>query len=247
MLMFVKFELSYKPFKYTTMPTCEELERAKTFVILDFGPYVFQKIFGVEEIVGRLFDFVGMFNIGLSLLTKEGGMRAISSVKRNHGKIFYNGNFNDDSIEAIKQSVETVVAEGVQMFTVNMSSGSPVVRQAIESKGKSEVCVVPPFITSDIVFKAQHALNLGCDAILCSPEQLFEIGFIPELARLKKIVYGVRPAFIQGENHTKMTPNEAIRYGASGIIFCEDIMSPPKGMLPEEVAQCILEEIADIF
>lgn len=226
------------------MPTCEELERAKNYVILDFGPYVFSKIFEVEETVGRLFDFVGMFSIGLSLLTKEGGIRAISSIKKNHGKIFYNGNFNDESYEVIKQSVKSIVENGVQMFTV-----SPwILRQALKSKGESEVCIVlPP--SGDLALIAQHAFSLGCDAILCSPVQLRKIGLIPELVGLKKVVYGVRPAFIQGENPKEMTPKEAINFGADHMIFnYEDFTkSFSEGMFPEGVAQCILEEIADVF
>lgn len=227
-----------------------DLERAKNFFILDFGTRGSSNSILVEEIVEKLLGDVGMFKIGLNLLTKEGGLKAISAVKKNHGIIFYDGNFNDQSIEVIKQSVEIIVKEGVKMFTVNMSFGAlDIVRQAVESKGESEVCVViPP--SGDFAIMAQHAFTLGCSAVLCSPEQLINIRLIPELSRLKKVVYGVLPAFMQGENPNVMTLKEAINFGANHIILNHDdivVFYKAKGILREEVTLNILEEIAEVF
>lgn len=227
------------------MATREKLERAKNYVILDLGSYISSNIFLVEEMVVKLLDYVEMFKIGLNLLTIEGSPKAINAVKRNHGKIFYHGNFNDESMKVIKQSVESIVKERVTMFTVNMSSS---VKQIVESKEGSKVCIVlPP--SGDFVLIAKQALALGCEAVLCSPQQLKEIGLILVLLPLKKIVYGICPAFIQGENSKEMTPKEAINFGADYMIFnYEDFTkSFSEGMLPEEVAMHILEEIADVF
>lgn len=231
------------------------LERARKKVILALDVDNLDKAI---DLVKRLFPFVGMFKVGLELLTAEGAPKVVAAIKEAGGDVMYDGKF-DDIPNTVGNSSKQAAKLGVKIFNLHASAGMPAMLEAVKNKGRSKVFAVTVLTSidehnSNIVFggptkakvlqMAREATLAGCDGVICSPQELIMLRSCPELAKLKIITPGIRPEFSQVNDQKRiMTPFEAIEAGADYLVIGRPI-TKPDGMTPEDAALKVLEEVA---
>lgn len=213
----------------------------------------------LRYLVRHLSPHVGMFKIGLELITAIGVERAVSIVKTYSETdigVFLDGKFCDIP-NTVAAASRNVVAKGVDVFNVHASAGIDAIRAACENKGKAKVLAVTVLTSIDdanaqaIYMRdaASAAVDLGtmavlsgADGIICSPKEL------PLFSDLKclKVTPGVRPDWAAAQDQKRvMTPAEAVRGGATYLVIGRPITDPPKSIgLPADAAERIAAEIA---
>jgi orotate phosphoribosyltransferase len=236
----------------------ERLERARQRVVLALDVDTLDKAL---DLVSRLHPYVGMFKVGLELLTAEGAPQVVKAIKEAGGEIFFDGKF-DDIGNTIGAATKAATKHGVKIINLHASATMPAMLEAVKNKGRAKIYAVTVLTSidehnSNIVFggptkakvlqMAREAKLAGCDGIICSPQELEMLGLCPELSSLKKMTPGIRPAFSQVNDQKRiMTPAEAIKAGAHYLVIGRPI-TKPDGMTPEEAALKVLEEIAEVL
>ncbi len=88
---------------------------------------------------------------------------------------------------------------------------------------------------------ARNALIAGCDALVCSPQELLFLNQFPELRRLTKITPGIRPKGVSAQDQKRIsTPYQAILNGADLLVIGRAITQAKN---PLETVQTIDQEI----
>jgi orotate phosphoribosyltransferase len=233
----------------------KRLERARKRIVLALDVDTLDKAL---DLVRRLHPYVGMFKVGLELLTAEGAPQVVKAIKEAGGEVFYDGKF-DDIGNTIGAATKAAAKHGVKIINLHASATMPAMLEAVKNKGRAKIYAVTVLTSidepnSNIIFggptkakvlqMAREATLAGCDGIICSPQELEMLGACPELSSLKKMTPGIRPAFSQVNDQKRiMTPAEAIKAGAHLLVIGRPI-TKPDGMTPEEAAQKVLEEVA---
>lgn len=236
----------------------KRLERARKKVVLALDVNNLEQAVNLIE---KLSPYVGMFKVGLELLTTYGAPRVINILKLHHVKIFYDGKF-DDIPATIAGAVKAVVAFNVSIFNIHASASMASILSAVENKGRSKLYAVSVLTSidennSNIVFggppkakvlqMAREVALAGCDGLICSPQELEMLRSCPELNGLKIMTPGIRPAFSQlNDQKRTMTPAEAIKAGADYLVIGRPI-TKPDSMSQQEAALKVLEEIAEVL
>ena len=98
-------------------------------------------------------------------------------------------------------------------------------------------------VKSKVLEFARTALIAGCDALVCSPQELVFLNQFPELQRLTKITPGIRPEGVSAQDQKRInTPYQAILNGADLLVIGRAITQAKN---PLEAVQTINEEIAE--
>ena len=211
------------------------------------------------ELIGQLAPYVGLFKVGLELISAAGGSQAVQFVHEHGGKVFYDGKF-DDIPNTVGAASKVVAGLGVKMFNVHASAGIEAMRAAANNRGKSLVLAVTVLTSLEennahLIFGgpskakvlqfARDAKLAGCDGIICSPQELELLGKQKELAGLFRVTPGVRPEWAEaGDQKRVMTPGEAIKAGADYLVIGRPITKPPEAIgSPVAAAQRIAKEI----
>jgi orotidine-5'-phosphate decarboxylase len=213
-----------------------------------------------EALVRELSGHVGVFKVGLELLSAEGSARVVSMVHRHHGRVFYDAKFSDIP-NTMAGAARSVAALEAAMFTVHASAGREALRQAIAARGQSMVLAVTVLTSLDdaasaeifgapaaekVVALARLAAEAGAQGIVCSPLELRVLRATPGLESIFTVVPGIRPEWASaGDQARVMTPREAIAAGASAIVVGRPITRPPAGTSRVEAAERIAAEVEE--
>jgi orotidine-5'-phosphate decarboxylase len=156
----------------------------------------------LRPLVEDLAPHVGMFKVGLELITRF-GPRAVEFVQNLGGRVFYDGKFNDIP-NTVGQATKAAVSLGVEMFNVHASSGKEAMRAAAAEKGKSKMLVVT-VLTS---LKAESLFDIGH----LLPAILLEIN--PEIirSRMDRLLKDYVP------NLVREMATAAAQCGADGVV-----------------------------
>ncbi|NBX68663.1 MAG: orotidine-5'-phosphate decarboxylase [Proteobacteria bacterium] len=209
--------------------------------------------------IEALAPYVGMFKVGLELITSQGAPTVIHHIHRLGGQIFFDGKF-DDIPNTVGRASRIVSSMGVKMFNVHASCGVDSIKAAADNKGNSLLLVVTVLTsTSDeesqrifgspahekVIQFAQNAKAAGADGIICSPQELELLAQLPELRDLLKVTPGVRPEWAEANDQKRiLTPAQAMKMGATHLVIGRPISNPPRGIgNPVDAAKKILEEI----
>jgi len=177
------------------------------------------------------------------LITAEGGPQTVKFIHSLGGRVFYDGKF-DDIPNTIGRATKVVAGLGVDMFNLHASASIDAMMEAVANKGDS-ICLVVTELTSideedsSLIFGlpskakvlqfARDAKLAGCDGIICSPQELQLFSKHKELSGLRKYTPGVRPEWAPANDQKRhMTPGEAIKAGATGVIIGRPITDPPE-------------------
>ncbi|MFM8316445.1 MAG: orotidine-5'-phosphate decarboxylase [Deltaproteobacteria bacterium] len=209
--------------------------------------------------IEALSPYVGMFKVGLELLTAQGAPSVIHHIHRLGGQVFFDGKF-DDIPNTVGAASRAVSSMGVKMFNVHASCGLDSLKAAADNKGNALLLVVTvltsiPDAESQRIFGAQphekviqfahDAKAAGADGIICSPQELELLAQIPDLRSLLKVTPGVRPEWAEANDQKRiLTPAQAMKMGATHLVIGRPISNPPRGIgSPIDAAKKILEEI----
>ncbi len=220
------------------------------------------------KLVDQLKDHVGLFKVGLELLTKEGALEVTEAIHKKmltktSKSIFYDGKFLDIPNTVAGASKAVCMLKGVGMFNVHASGGIEMMRVAAKIAK-----VLPPKILAVTVLTslseeeaylsygapskakviefARWAKIAGVDGLICSAQELEVLGKCKEFNDLLKVTPGIRPKWAQkGDQKRVMTPAEAIEAGADYLVIGRPIRKPPKEIGgPIDAAKKIAEEIS---
>jgi orotidine-5'-phosphate decarboxylase len=231
-------------------------------------------VYKAKMLVTQLTPHVGYFKIGLeliysmlaSLLTAKDEEEAVHTLNeiRELFDAIKDQTFLDTKLDDIPNTVagatKAIARIGTKIFNVHASAGPEAVKQAVANKGDAVVLGVTVLTSHNeescvstfgdkpgpkVIQFAKMLAEVGANGIVCSPQELRLLAQHPELAKLKKVVPGVRPEWAAvGDQKRVMTPAEAILAGADFLVIGRPITQPPKEIGgPVEAAQKIAEEI----
>lgn len=209
--------------------------------------------------IEALSPHVGMFKVGLELITSQGAPAVVHHIQRMGGQVFFDGKF-DDIPNTVAAASRAISGMGVKMFNVHASCGMDSIKAAADNKGNSQLLVVTVltslndeesnriFGTSPhekVIQFAKDAKAAGADGIICSPQELELLVQLPELRELLKVTPGIRPEWAEANDQKRvLTPAQAIKMGATHLVIGRPISNPPRGIgNPVDAAKKILEEI----
>jgi len=202
---------------------------------------------------------VGLFKVGLQLLTAEGAPRVVQAILDCKTRVFLDGKFCDipNTVGAASKAASEL---GVMMFNVHASCGVAAMKAAVANRGYSQVAAVTVLTSLEeneahlifgqpskakVIQMTQWAKLAGVQAIICSPQELALLKSRPELGGLDFVTPGVRPGWAaKGDQKRVMTPGEAVKAGAEYLVIGRPITQPPEEIGgPVEAAKKIAEEI----
>ena len=224
--------------------------------------------FRAIQLVGMLRDHVGVFKVGLELLTATGA--EIFDKLRDAGaeRIFYDAKLHDIP-NTVAGAMRGVVRRGAWCVTVHTTGGSEMLRAAVETArqeatvaGVERPLVLGVTLLTSIgsqvlreelwssipvedyvVSLAKMARESGCDGVIASPQEILLLRRAIPDRKFLIITPGVRPVGSEaGDQVRVMTPANAIRNGASYLVIGRPIVAAPS---PVAAAEKIAAEIAE--
>jgi orotidine-5'-phosphate decarboxylase len=222
------------------------------------------------QLVGQLRNRVGVFKIGLELVTATG--TEIFDKLRDAGaeRIFYDAKLHDIP-NTVAGAMRGVVRRGAWCVTVHTTGGSAMLRAAVETAKqeaqdfgterplilgvtvltsigpdtlRNELRVGQP-VEEYVVSLAKLAQEAGCDGVIASPQEIIAVRKeIPD-PNFLVVTPGVRPAGSDADDQARvMTPADAIRSGASYLVIGRPIVA---ALDPVAAAERIADEIAAVI
>ncbi|MBD3360149.1 MAG: orotidine-5'-phosphate decarboxylase [Candidatus Buchananbacteria bacterium] len=212
-----------------------------------------------DHLVEQLSPYVGLFKVGLQLITAEGAPRIVDFIHQRKSRVFFDGKFCDipNTIGKASKAVSELKA---CMFNVHASCGVAAMKAAVANRGWSQVLAVTVLTSLEeneanlifgqpskakVIQMAQWAKMAGVQGIICSPKELMLLKARPELIDLDFVTPGIRPEWAaKGDQARVTTPFKAVKAGVEYMVIGRPITQPPKEIgSPVEAAQKIIEEI----
>lgn len=218
------------------------------------------------QLVGLLREQVGVFKVGLELVTAAGVQ--IFDKLRDAGaeNLFYDAKLHDIP-NTVAGAMRGVARLGVWSVTLHTAGGAAMLRAAVEAAAIGSesaglprpkllgvtvlTSIGPQSLTQELRVSlpveeyvphlARLAHEAGCDGVIASPQEIGAIrAAIPDRDFLI-ITPGVRPAGASaGDQARVMTPREAVAAGADYLVIGRPIVQAPD---PAEAAAAIAREI----
>jgi orotidine-5'-phosphate decarboxylase len=208
-----------------------------------------------ENLIRELAPHVGLFKVGLQLLTAVGAPKVVEFVHRFGGNTFLDGKF-DDIPNTVAEATAAASAMRVNMLNVHASAGIPAMMAAVLNKGNSKVLAVTVLTSlgesqvlsifgapskEKVLQLAWDAKIAGVDGIICSPQELVFLRQRSEFKDLLFVTPGIRSKEDPPDDQKRtMSPGEAILAGAHYLVIGRPIT---KQKYPADAAKRIAEEM----
>lgn len=219
------------------------------------------------RLVEQLAPHVGLFKIGLELITKlaliglEQDIMQQSAVSKLFAllgnNIFWDGKW-DDIPNTVGGAAKVLQKLNPRMLNVHASAGIKAIQSAVEHRGESMVLGVTVLTSLDsrnchLIFGdvpelkvlqfAQMLLDGGAQGMVCSPQELLAVRKYKAHDSLKLVIPGIRPADSAQDDQSRIaTPGQAIFNGADYLVIGRPITQAPD---PVAAAQAIAAEIGE--
>jgi orotidine-5'-phosphate decarboxylase len=212
-----------------------------------------------EEALGlvkQLRPQVSRFKVGLQLYT-AGGPHVVRDIAASGAKIFLDLKFHDIP-NTVAGAVTSALSLGVDMLTIHLSGGEPMVRAAVQAAQEQVTILGVTVLTSqndeslgsigineslsDHVRRlATMGVSCGIEGLVASPQEAAMLKrFVP--AAIKIITPGIRPGGTSaGDQKRVATPRAAIEAGADYLVIGRPITAAPD---PVAAMQSIMKELA---
>jgi len=218
-------------------------------------------------LVERLRNHVGLFKVGLELLTAQGAQVIARLTAAGAERIFFDAKLHDIP-NTVAGAMRGVVRHGAWCVTVHASGGAAMLRAAVEAahatadqEGRKRPRVMavtvltslnPTMLRDELQVSAglqDHVAHMaclahecGCDGVIVSPQEIHVVRRTVLDPNFLVITPGVRPAGSDvGDQSRVMTPGEAVGRGADYLVIGRPITADPD---PIGAAQRIAAEIA---
>jgi orotidine-5'-phosphate decarboxylase len=208
-----------------------------------------------EAMIARLGDSVTFYKIGYQL-AYAGGLPLVRELAASGKKVFIDLKLHDIG-NTVARGVESIATSGATFLTVHAYPQT--MKAAVEGRAGSGLKLLAVTVltsyddndlhaagyrlgVSDLVeARAQQALALGIDGLVCSPEEVSNLRKIVG-HRMNLVTPGVRPAgAATGDQKRIMTPARAIAAGADYLVVGRPVMEAGD---PKAAADAIVAEIA---
>ena len=142
-----------------------------------------------RHLVSQIGDSVEFYKVGMELYAAA-GMGIVNSLMDNGKQVFLDLKFHDIG-ETVKRAVRVVAGSGVRFLTIHAVEN--VIRAAVEGKGSSGLALLAVTVLTDtdqrdlhrmglnctveelVVRRAQTAVELGVDGLVCSPLEVAQV------------------------------------------------------------------------
>ena len=221
------------------------------------------------HLVEKLQEHVGVFKVGLELVTATGVQIFAKLREAGARRLFFDAKLHDIP-NTVTGAMRGVVGLGAWCVTVHATGGRAMLSAAVqaaqseaeaagvprpkvlavtvltsinETMLREELCVDLP--VAEYVGKlAKMAREAGCDGVIASPHEIAVVRAAVPANGFLVVTPGVRPLGAeQGDQARVMTPEQAIRLGASHLVIGRPIVASPD---PVEAAREIADEIAGL-
>ncbi len=217
------------------------------------------------NLVGQLKEYVGIFKVGMQLLTSD-GPEVVRCIREEGKKVFYDAKYHDIPT-TVAQAGRMAVRLGVYIYNVHTLGGYEMMARTVQATRKEaeELGVEKPLIfgvtilthlnqgmlpevgiekklKDEVVHLAKLARRAGLEGVVSSPK---EIGLIREACGDDFLIMtpGMRPLWARGnDQRRRMTPGEAIKAGADFIVIGRPILQAED---PLEAVQRVLKEMEE--
>ena len=212
-----------------------------------------------EILVAELKDEVGLFKVGLELITAVGVPR-MAAIMDDFGALWFLDIKLKDIPATVGAAVKAAAAQGVKMINIHADNSLAAIQAAAQNKGKALLAGVSVLTSIDqiegelllgrsvqaqVLHCARNLVLGGADAIICSAQELEMLGSYSELRELLKITPAIRlPGQPPNDQKRTMTPAEAIQKGADYLVVGRAIKKPLEGKTRVEMARLIADDIA---
>lgn len=210
---------------------------------------------------------IGLFKVGLELFLSEGGGHDIVRRVQDAGQceIMLDLKLNDIP-NTMKGAVRAIRSLKPKFFTVHANAGSDHLAACVDEAGPDIGILGVTILTSmgqdaweesggggtiaeAVYMRAELSQAAKVMGIVCSPQELSTLIIADRnLARLKKVVPGVRPEWSPSDDQKRvMTPHEAFAAGADYLVIGRPILKPPTGISRHEAVERICAELSLVF
>lgn len=213
-----------------------------------------------EKLVETLGDTVMFYKVGLVMQLAEGVDAFVRRLIAQGKKVFLDYKYYDVP-ETLKKAVSRAAGIGVSFLTIH-GSGS-LIRAAVAAKGSSElklftVTVLTAMDQDDIremgysahavdelvSFRAQKALDAGCDGVIASGREAEKIKAL-SAGKLLVITPGIRPdGYPEDDQKRRTTAAQAIQAGADYLVVGRPITDAAD---PRAAAEGFVREMQTAF
>nr|ALV85546.1 orotidine 5'-phosphate decarboxylase/HUMPS family protein [uncultured bacterium pA1] len=210
-----------------------------------------------RPLIDALAPHVGLFKVGLELLTAVGAPAAVAAVRERGGRVMFDGKFCDIP-NTVAGATKAAVALGADLLTVHASAGAESIRAAVREAGAAKVVGVTVLTSigesecfeifgdspeGKVIDFAGTLAKCGAPAVVCSPREASLLRHLP----LLRITPGIRPAWAEtGDQKRVLSPGDAVRGGADMLVIGRPITKPPAAVgTPADAARRIADEIAE--
>lgn len=193
--------------------------------------------------IDELYDYVGVFKIGLEMIMNE-GPQVLKVFQDRDLRVFFDGKFLDIP-NTVSKATEAVARRGVDMLTVHATGGRKMLeacvvaaRNASITAGKAEPIVlgvtvltsinqqtlndelrVPGSVSEQVINLAKVCAASGLTGIVASPEEVAQIRRVVG-EEMILVTPGVRPQWADANDQSRvMTPADAIKAGADYLVI----------------------------
>jgi orotidine-5'-phosphate decarboxylase len=208
------------------------------------------------SLVHQLSSRISRFKIGLQLYTAE-GPAIVRKIVATGARVFLDLKLHDIP-NTVAGAVESAKTLGVEMLTIHLSGGEPMIRAALEAAEDQLILVGVTVLTSQtndtlgaigcsdgvedqVLRLAKLGVGCGIRALVASPREAAilraEFG-----DQVKIITPGIRPAGTTiGDQKRITTPRDAIQAGADFLVIGRPIVADPD---PLAAAEKIIAELS---
>jgi orotidine-5'-phosphate decarboxylase len=217
-----------------------ELKTGKDRLIL---PIDVSTLDEARRLVDELYDYVGVFKIGLELLSGE-GLAGLELFQQRGLKVFFDGKFLDIP-NTVAHAAEAISRRGVEMFTVHSTGGSKMLAACAEAskKGAKEGGKPAPIVLGVTILTSLDQKSLADELGVGIPmkEQVLRLARLCQSSGVTGIVAsaqevhdlrtafgdtmvlvtpGVRPSWAETNDQSRIvTPAQALRSGADYLVI----------------------------
>jgi len=209
-----------------------------------------------EAMIDRLGDAVSFYKIGYQL-TFAGGLTLAERLVKAGKQVFLDVKLHDIG-NTVARGIESIAALGVTFVTVHAYPQT--MRAAVEGRGDSALRVLAVTVLTSyddhdlaeagyrvsvedlVTERAQQALDIGIDGIVCAPDEAAPLRLIggPDVLL---VTPGVRPAGAATNDQKRITtPARAIAAGADYLVVGRPIVGASD---PRAAAEAIVQEITE--
>lgn len=226
----------------------------------------FDTIEEVEKYVNLLKDYVGYFKVGLQLFTSC-GFEAVEVIKKNGGKVYFDGKFQDIP-NTVAQTSINLMKRGVDFFNVCATGGSKMMANTISACNTyaKKNGIEPPLILAVTLLSSfgqktltnELGVNMNISGYVLKLAQFAKEAGVSgvvapdtDAAQIKRelgedfivVCPAVRPTWaIVNDQIRIVTPRDAIKAGADYIVVGRPITHADD---PVEAAKLIIAELED--